>query len=189
MTGLTMKSQRTKDAILATARDQFARSGYERTTVRAIAAAAEIDPAMVIRYFGSKENLFALASEFELELPDLSAVQRDRVGEALIEHFLVLWEGNTSLQVLLRAGVTHAESSERMRGIFGVQLIPVIEALGVDRAHERAALAASQVLGIALCRYVLAFPDVVALERHALIATVGPTLQRYLVGTLPQPAP
>ena len=73
----TAKSQRTKAAILKAAQQLFADQGYERATVRDIAARAAIDPAMVIRYFGSKEGLFAQATAFDLKLPDLT-VAMDR---------------------------------------------------------------------------------------------------------------
>ncbi|SEO12833.1 TetR family transcriptional regulator [Cryobacterium sp. TMT1-3] len=182
---MTNKSQHTRRAILAAARAHFAERGYERSTVRAIGAAAGIDAAMVIRYFGSKENLFAHASEFALELPDLAALPHDYVGEALAAHFLELWEANESLRVLLRSGVTNAEASAAMRGIFGAQLVPIVAALGTDRVEERAALAASQMLGLALARYILAFPPMVSMGRDELVAFIGPTLQRYLVGELP----
>src|SRR5215217_6909295 len=87
----------TKQAILAAARERFAADGYERATIRAIAADARIDPAMVIRYFGSKEKLFAAAAEFELRLPALDGVPRERIGERLVEHFVRRWEGDESL--------------------------------------------------------------------------------------------
>ena len=87
------KSDRTRAAILAAAQALFAEQGYERTTVRDVAARAEIDPALVIRYFGSKEGLFARAAVFDLALPDLSAADRAGFGRALVRHFLGIWEG------------------------------------------------------------------------------------------------
>src|SRR5213593_3726749 len=86
------RSDRTKAAILATARKHFAAYGYERATIRAIARKAGIDPAMVMRYFGTKEKLFAAAAEFDLRLPDLAAVPRDAIGSVLVGHFLDRWE-------------------------------------------------------------------------------------------------
>ena len=86
------KSDRTRAAILAAARELFAAQGYERTTVRDVAAKAEIDPAMVIRYFGSKDGLFARAAVFDLRLPDLGAIERAELGPVLVGHFLDVWE-------------------------------------------------------------------------------------------------
>lgn len=77
---------------MTAARERFATEGYERATVRAIAADAGIDPAMVMRYFGSKERLFAAAAEFDLRLPDLAAVPADEIGAVLVGHFLDRWE-------------------------------------------------------------------------------------------------
>src|SRR5256885_7073914 len=82
------RSDRTKAAILAAAREHFAASGYERATIRAIARKARIDPALVIRYFGTKEKLFAAAAEFDLRLPDLAIVPRGTLGSVLAGLFL-----------------------------------------------------------------------------------------------------
>jgi AcrR family transcriptional regulator len=174
----------TKAVILAAARERFATDGYERATIRAIAADAQIDPSMVMRYFGNKERLFAAAAEFDLELPDLTQVPRDRLGTTVAAHFLERWERDEALQILLRVGVTNEAVAERMRTIFAAQLGPVI-AKATRRPQEapvRAGLAASQVLGMALCRYVLAFPPLASMDRQQVIDWIGPTLQRYLTG-------
>lgn len=174
----------TKAVILSAARERFAAEGYERTTIRAIAADADIDPSMVMRYFGSKERLFAAAAEFDLELPDLSEAPAEALGAALAEHFLERWERDEALLILLRAGVTNDAVAERMRTIFAAQLAPVIgKAIGdPQQAPVRASLAASQVLGMALCRYVLAFGPLADMPRHEVVEWIGPTLQRYLTG-------
>jgi AcrR family transcriptional regulator len=176
-------SEETKATILAAARERFAADGYERGTIRAIAADAHIDPSMVMRYFGSKEQLFAAASDFDLNLPELSQVPRDRVGWVLVEHFLERWETDEALMVLLRSGVTNHRVAERMRSIFADQLGPVVAGLAADpsRAAQRAGLVASQILGLALCRYVLRFPPVIELSREEIVAWIGPTVHRYLV--------
>ncbi|BBX18115.1 TetR family transcriptional regulator [Mycolicibacterium duvalii] len=174
----------TKNVILAAARERFAADGYERATIRAIAADAGIDPSMVMRYFGNKEGLFAAAAEFDLELPDLSEVAPDQLGAALARHFVERWERDEALLILLRSGVTNDAVAERMRTIFAAQLAPVVaKAIGdPGQAPVRASLAASQVLGLALCRYVLAFPPLADLTRAELVDWVAPTLQRYLAG-------
>jgi len=174
----------TKAVILAAARERFAADGYERATIRSIAADARIDPSMVMRYFGNKEQLFADAAEFDLELPDLSQVPRDELGITIAAHFLDRWERDEALVILLRVGVTNAVVAERMRMIFAAQLGPVVAAAADNPqdAPVRAGLVASQVLGLALCRYVLAFPPLVNMERQAVVDQIGPTLQRYLTG-------
>ncbi|MFC4124681.1 TetR/AcrR family transcriptional regulator [Nocardia rhizosphaerae] len=180
-------STETKAVILAAARERFAADGYDRATIRSIAADAAIDPAMVMRYFGNKERLFAAAAEFDLELPELAAVERGRVGTALVAHFLERWERDEALLILLRAGVTNEAVAERMRAILAAQLIPVIARVSDDPAEgpARAALAASQILGMALCRYVLAFPPLVEMPRDQVVEWLGPTVQAYLTGPRP----
>lgn len=181
-------SEETKAIILAAARERFAADGYERATIRAIAADARIDPSMVMRYYGSKEKLFAAAAHFDLDLPDLAAAPRAEVGRRLVAHFLDRWEDDEGLMVLLRSGVTNPDAAERMREIFGAQLLPMVRRFtadaDADEAGRRAGLAASQVLGLALCRYLLAFAPVAAMSRDELVDHVGPTLQRYLTGAL-----
>src|SRR5581483_12081414 len=99
------RSDATRAAILTAARERFAADGYERATIRAIAADAGIDPAMVMRYYGNKEKLFAAAAEFDLDLPDLAAVRPQRLGATLVGHFLHRWERDDALVALLRAAV------------------------------------------------------------------------------------
>ncbi|MBB4929621.1 AcrR family transcriptional regulator [Lipingzhangella halophila] len=180
-------SEESKETILAAARERFATEGYDRATIRAIAAEANIDPAMVMRYFGNKEQLFAAAAEFDLRLPDLADVERERVGAVLAAHFLDRWEGDEALMILLRGGVTKEDVAERMRGIFANQLAPIVNRLSSDpsEAPTRAALVSTQILGLALCRYVLRVPPVVAMSREEVIAWFGPTLQYYLTGEAP----
>lgn len=183
-------SEETKAIILAAARERFAADGYERATIRAIAADARIDPSMVMRYYGSKEKLFAAAAHFDLDLPDLTTVPRAEMGRRLVAHFLDRWEDDEGLMVLLRSGVTNPEAAERMRAIFAAQLLPMVRRFTADddEAGRRAGLAASQVLGLALCRYLLAFPQVAAMTRDDLLDHVGPTLQRYLTDAPPPPS-
>ncbi|CAN7611630.1 TetR family transcriptional regulator [Polaromonas sp. LjRoot131] len=177
------RSDATKSAILAAAREQFAASGYQAATIRAIATAAGIDPAMVMRYFGNKEKLFAAAAEFDLRLPDLSDMPRKDVGAALVEHFLNRWEDDETLMALLRTGVTNEAAAARLQEIFATQMAPLIAKLsGEPRAAAagRAGLIASQILGLALCRYVLKLQPVVGLKRADIVRHVGVTVQAYL---------
>jgi len=176
------KADQTKGVILAAARERFAESGYEAATIRAIAADANIDPSMVMRYFGNKERLFAAAAEFDLRFPDLTGIERSEVGVAMASHFLTRWEDDDALIVLLRSSTTNAEAAQRMMGIFAAQLMPAIAKLVPDDAPRRAGLIATQVLGMALCRFVLRIPPIVAMSREELIGWIGPTLQRYLDG-------
>jgi AcrR family transcriptional regulator len=178
------RSDPTRAAILAAARERFAADGYERATIRAIAADARIDPAMVMRYYGSKERLFAAAAELDMRLPDLATVPAAMVGPALVRHFLERWEGDEALTALLRAAATNEAAAERMRGIFASQVAPALAPLCQDpaQAPSRAGLVASQVLGFAFCRYVLRLPHIVAMDRDEAVRWLGPTVGRYLTG-------
>jgi AcrR family transcriptional regulator len=180
------RSDATKSAILAAAREQFAAAGYQAATIRSIATAAGIDPAMVMRYFGNKEKLFAAAAEFDLRLPDLSDVPRQNVGAELVEHFLHRWEDDETLMALLRTGVTNEAAAARLQQIFATQMAPLIAKLSGEpraAAAARAGLIATQILGLALCRYVLKLPPVVGLKRPEIVRRVGATVQAYLYGT------
>jgi AcrR family transcriptional regulator len=184
------RSDATRAAILAAARERFAADGYERATIRAIAADAGVDPAMVMRYYGNKEKLFATAADFDLRLPDPTELPRGRLGAALVEFFLRRWEGDETLMALLRAAVTNEAAAQRMRHIFASQLAPRIAVLcpHPDEARTRAGLVATQMLGLALCRYVLRLPPVAHLSAEEVVAWLGPTVERYVTGpagTLP----
>src|SRR3954469_13789135 len=126
LVGMRRSSADTKAVILAAARQRFAESGFERATIRAIAADANIDPSMVMRYFGNKDELFAAAADFDLQIPDLSDVNRKQLGARLVAHFLDRWERDEALIVLLRSSTTNDEAAQRMRKIFSSQLRPVI---------------------------------------------------------------
>jgi len=182
----TSKSERTQAAILAAAQDLFAQAGYENTTIRDVAARASIDPAMVIRYFGSKDELFARAASIELHLPPLSAVSSDKIGATLARHFLEIWEGKESakgMAIMLRSATSNDFAAAKIREVFAGQVGPAIAALGSRAtAAQRAGLVSSQLLGLALCRYVLKLPPVVAMSPDEIVAHVGPTLQRYATG-------
>jgi AcrR family transcriptional regulator len=181
------RSDATRAAILAAARHRFAQDGFRKATIRAIAADAEIDPSMVMRYYGNKEGLFDAALEIDLELPDLGVVQPDSLGEAIMRRFLELWEtppGDEILLTLLRSAMTDDSVGQRAQRIFSGQITPMVLRVGDPAdAPRRAGLIASQVLGLALCRYVLRLEPVVAMTHAELIADLAPVLQRYL--TLP----
>lgn len=177
-------AEASRAAILAAARQRFAADGYDRATVRAIAGDVGIDPAMVIRYFGSKEKLFAEAADFDLRLPDLTALPRTRIGAAVVNHFVERWEEDDTFMALVRAAATHEAAAKRVRGVLLAQVTPAIAKLSEDtaRAPERAGLVASQLLGMALCRYVLKLPPLVGMSRAEIVAWLGPTISRYVMG-------
>jgi AcrR family transcriptional regulator len=175
----------TRATILAAARHHFAADGYQGATIRAIASDAAIDPSMVMRYFGNKQQLFAAAAELDLQLPDLATLPRRALGKELAAHFVERWENDDALKVLLRTAVTNEAAAARMHAIFTTQLTHVVAAgpANPTEAPLRAGLIATQVLGMAFCRYVLRLAPVTAMTRDEVIAWLGPTLQRYVAGT------
>jgi hypothetical protein len=84
--------------------------------------------------------------------------------------------------VLLRSSTTNADAAQRMKEIFSVQLLPVIAKVNPDTPERGAGLIATQMLGLALCRYVLRLPPVVEMSRDEIVSWLGPTVQRYLDG-------
>jgi AcrR family transcriptional regulator len=180
------RSAPTRRAILAAARARFAAEGYERTTVRAVAADAGIDASMVMRYYGSKEGLFAAAADIDLRLPDLQDIERDHLGEVLTGHFFSLWEGESqdeALIFLLRTAATHEGAAQLMRDVFDHQVLAISSAL-VDHGVRRAGLVGSQLLGVALCRYVLKLEPIASQDPDQLMVDIAGTIQRYLTEPL-----
>ena len=178
------RSDQTRAAILQAARERFGSHGYDRTTIRAVAAAAEIDPAMVMRYFGSKEQLFDAALAVDLHLPDLSGVAPEDVPRLVVRLFLDRWESDPAddaLLVLLRSAVTNERAAARMREVFAAQVAPALAAaLGRDVPAHRAALVSAQLLGLALTRYLLRLPPVAALTPQEVEDALGPAIRATL---------
>ncbi|WP_030620253.1 TetR family transcriptional regulator [Streptomyces sclerotialus] len=181
------RSDATRAAILTAARDRFAAEGYERATIRAIARDAAIDPSMVMRYYGNKEGLFVAATEIDLRMPDLTAVDPAGLGERLVRHFLDVWEHDERLTGMVRVAVTVEAGAERLRAVFRDQLAPVIAAVCPvpDEAPVRAALIGSQIIGMAMARYVVRIPPAAALGHDEVVAWLAPTVQRYLTAERP----
>jgi AcrR family transcriptional regulator len=183
------KGDQTKKAILDVARRQFHESGYGGATVRSIAAGANIDPAMIIRYFGSKPALFTAAVGVDLQLPDLAAVPKARRGQELAAHFMTRWEGREdydSLVALLRSAVGNDDARAQLQKVFAHQVKQMVgRIVPRDEADRRSILVTSQLLGLAMARYILAFPEARRMSGSAIVALFGPALQRHLHGPLP----
>jgi AcrR family transcriptional regulator len=180
------KSDRTKASILEAARELFAEHGYDGASIRDIATRASIDPALVIRYLNSKDELFARAALFDLQLPPTLVTDPSSIGDAIIRRFLRTWEGApsaTGMVILLRSAASNEFAAEKVRDVFANQVRPVVAAFGSPAdAGRRAGLVASQLLGLATCRYLLRLPPVVALSHEEIIDNIGPALQRYVTG-------
>lgn len=181
----TRRSQPARAAILAAARQRFSRDGYERTTIRAVASDAGVDPSLVMRYYENKEGLFGAAVDIDLQLPDVTGVPRNQVAGLLARHFVDRWEGDLAdeaITVLLRSAVTHPAAAARMRTVFGSQVLDLVRAATQDSPDSelRAGLVSSQLLGIALSRHILRLPPVANLDPDLLITYITPTISRLL---------
>lgn len=185
----THRSLAAREAILAAARARFTEQGYDRTTIRQVAGDADIDPSMVMRYYGSKEGLFAAAVDVDLRLPDLAALPRDEVAGALANHFVTMWRSDQGgpLSILLRSAVTHEDAAERLRSVFSDQVATMVRRLLGDGPETgvRAGLLSAQLLGIALTRYILRLPPVVGMGDEEVVAITSEFVDRILHGPLP----
>jgi AcrR family transcriptional regulator len=177
------RSERTRRAILGAARATFAARGYERTTIRAVAAQAGVDASMVMRYFGSKAGLFTAAVTMDLQVPDLRSASAGRRGELLVRHFVSRWEDpirGEEMIALLRTAVTSDTVAGQLQAVLSQLVTEPITALGDEQAGERGTLIAAQLLGLALCRYILRVEPLASLPADEVVAAVAPSVQRYL---------
>ena len=178
----------TRAALLEAARRGFAEGGYEATSIRAIAAAAGVDPAVALHFFGSKEGLFRAAVGWPFDpapvAERLAAVPREELGAALARTFLGFWDDPATGEVLsaiLRSAATHEPSAALLRQFVGDQLFGRVAGLleGAD-APLRVNLAAAQLLGVALLRHVLRLEPIASASTEELVQWLGPALGRYL---------
>lgn len=176
--------QATRATILATARSQFGNHGFERTTIRSVASAVGVDPALVMHYFGSKAELFAAASRLDIAFPDLSEVAPDRVADVLLPMFVAVWGPDGPFLPLLRAAATNKAAADALLAVFVDRVTPALAAVVPDHAAERAALVGSQVLGLATARYILCIPSLADMDDTTLIEWLRPVLAHYLTGSV-----
>ncbi|WP_204800929.1 TetR/AcrR family transcriptional regulator [Mycobacterium riyadhense] len=175
----------TRATILATARAQFGNRGLERTTIRSVASEAGVDPALVMHYFGSKAELFAAASRFDITFPDLSDVAPDSIADVLLPMFVGVWGPQGPFLPLLRAAATNRAAADALLAVFVDRVAPALAVVVSDRAAERAALVGSQLLGLAVARYILCIPALAEMDDAALIDWLRPVLAHYLAGPAP----
>jgi AcrR family transcriptional regulator len=183
----------TRGEILDAARASFADKGYAGTSVRAVAAAAGVDSALVHHYFGTKDDLFLAALEMPTDpRPIMAAVaegDRDGVGRRLVEAFLGVWDDPDTrlpLLALVRSGVagepgrSMVETAMR-RLVFGY----LVQALDLEDGDRRFALVVTQMAGLVMTRYVLRLEPIASMPREEVVAWLGPTVQRYLTDPTP----
>lgn len=182
----------TRAEVLAAARTSFAEKGFRGTTIRAVAASAGVDPALVHHYFGTKDDLFLAALEMPVDpreiLAPVVALGPDGAGERLLRTFLSVWD-DPEIQVRLLAVVRSVLSEDGAtllkEGFIPVVVGPVLAQLVADRPDVRVPLVASQVVGLIVTRYLIALPPMADMSADDVVARIGPVIQHYLTGDLP----
>jgi len=183
----------TKGEILAAARESFAHKGFTGTTIRAVAAEAGVDPALVHHYFGSKDDLFLAALEIPIDprtvVPAVFDEGVDGAGVRLLRLFLSVWDDPATrlpLIALVRSSlVSEAPETLLQQGMLRMILAPLRDRLPVEEADRRVQLVMSQMAGLVLTRYLLALEPLASMPAEEVVAWVAPTVQRYLDGPLP----
>lgn len=183
----------TRGAILEAAKDSFAAAGYDATTIRGVARTAGVDPALVHHFFGTKQELFSAAMELPVDpavlVPALLAEGTDGLGERLVRMFLGVWDatpGQAPMLALVRSAAAHEQAAALLREfITDAVLGPLARAAAPDRPQLRATLVASQMMGLAMARYVVRVDPLATADADTLAPLIGPSLQRYLTEQLP----
>jgi AcrR family transcriptional regulator len=184
--------------VLAAARAAFAERGFDGATIRGIATAAGVDPALVHHYFGSKDKLFIAAVEAPVDpgdfLRDVLASPADELGANVVRLLLRLWDGpaRPAGLALVRSAVGNEWSAKLLREFLVSQVLRrVMGTLDLPQAEReaRGALVGSQLIGLVMARYVLKVEPLASASPASLVEAVGPTVQRYLTGDVVLPAP
>ncbi|WP_279491746.1 TetR family transcriptional regulator, partial [Actinomadura sp. KC216] len=176
----------TREKILAEARDLFAEKGYDGTSLRAIARAAGVDPALVHHFFGTKEGVFIEAMRFPVDpatvLPRVLSFPRDRFGELMVRTFLDVWgddERRAPILAMLRSAMTNERAAALLRE-FVTTVLFGRAAKATDAPKLQIQAAAGQMIGLMILRYVVRVEPLASATDEELVELVAPTIQRYL---------
>ena len=193
-TGRRPGNQDTREAILGSAREAFAERGFDGASIRLIAGAAGVDPALVHHYFGTKDQLFLDAMRAPIDpttlLPAILAGDADGVGERLVRTLLGVWDSPAggAIIALFRSAVSNEPIARMMREFVVRRILRrIAKELDVDPAEApvRVNLVASQIAGLVMVRYILKVEPLATAPAETIVALVGPTIQRYLTQPLP----
>jgi AcrR family transcriptional regulator len=182
----------TREAILDAARRAFAEHGYQHATIRGVADLAGVDPALVHHYFGTKQELFVAAVRLPVNpierLTAVLAEDPDQAGRRMVETFLSVWDHaatQSPLLALVRSAVGDEHAAAMLREFIAEEVLgQVAHRLGGADARLRATLVGSQIIGLAMARYIVKVEPLASAPPAQIVAAVGPTLQRYLTGDL-----
>ncbi|MGV9615219.1 TetR/AcrR family transcriptional regulator [Nocardia xishanensis] len=181
-----------REAILAAARARFAEAGFDKTSIRAVAADAGVDPALVHHYFGNKQQLFAAVVELPVD-PDvtlsiLDNAPLDRLGATMLAAVVGVWDSpaGPGIVAVVRSMLTGGDPALARTFVLEVVLERVRQRIATpeDDGRARVALAASQMMGVLVARKIIGVEPMASMPIQELVAAVGPTLQRYLTGDI-----
>ena len=186
-------NQDTRGQIITAARHAFAAKGFAGASMRAIAAEAGVDAALIHHYFENKQQLFLATVALPLDMPqkleNIAVGDREGMGERLVRTVLGVWDSDLqpSLVAAVRTTLTDPALTKSVGEFLALEIIGHLlhrDDLPAEEANRRAGLAASQVLGLVMGRYVLQLPFLVGRRTEDLVIEVGPTVQRYLDGRI-----
>ncbi|MFJ8026783.1 TetR/AcrR family transcriptional regulator [Streptomyces sp. NPDC096311] len=174
------KGERTRQRILDAARRKFAEVGYERATIRAIAAEAEVDKSSVIQYFGSKDALFRESVRWHIPIAEITTEDPGETVENYLRGMLDAWaaDPHTPMAVLLRASMTSEDAAELLRQHITAESVEAMAAtVTAGDARLRAALVSAMLMGIASQRYLLRLPDLAAADIEDVLRLAVPVFR------------
>ncbi|MGW5692753.1 TetR/AcrR family transcriptional regulator [Streptomyces asiaticus] len=181
----------TRQAVLDAARRQFAAAGFKGATIRAIAADAGVDAALVMQFFRSKDELFgavmSISPEALSRIAGAFSGPLESVGEQAVRAYLAVWEGDQpdadALRAMLRGAVSSEQAGAQLREFIESRLSEGVRRFGSDPhdAELRAALASSMLIGITVGRQIVRVSVLAEEDREAIVRRVGPALQALLV--------
>jgi len=182
----------TRAAILASAVELFAAHGFQRTTIRAVAATAQVDPALVHHYFGTKDDLFIAALELPIDpravIAPALAGGVEGAAERLLSAFFSVWDDpalQPGMLVVARGMLEQPGHRLISEGFVPAVILPAATALGLDQPERRISLVMSQVIGLIVARYLLAIEPLASMPSADVVRAIAPTIQRYLEAPLP----
>lgn len=179
------RRRRTERAILTAARALFAEHGFERTTIRGVARAAGVDPALVMQYFGSKAELFAEAARWSDAAQSVMTAAKDEVPAAALRDLFERFEGEDAeaAVALTRNCLTHPEAARVMRDeVMCDRAAAVARSIGGDDAELRATLIGACLIGVTMARHVLHMEPVASASREDLERLLEPALRALVDG-------
>ena len=180
-----------RDVVLRAAKQRFAQEGYEKTTLRAIARDAHVDPSMVLYLFGSKEELFRASLRLIMDPETLVAAlaggpgDDPDIGTRMVRTYLRIWEGPdtaASMRAMLQSATSNSDAHEAFRDFMQNYVLTAVSGVlgGGEQARLRAMLAASSLVGTAMLRYVMKIPPLATLSPDEVVRLIAPTVTRYL---------